>query len=184
MKKFDTKPVAYPCVWPVPTSYSVIKYSGSTLKQGAALCLKHQLFVKGWLMRKIYAKILDDKRALKCETLYILSRNGHPVAALFSRTNTKMAIIYVSLFVSIYERRKGHGKTLINTVIKDNPNLQVMCSIGSRYSRKFFETALGDVPYKVTMLSTLVDLYDPIKPSLGIVGNRPVDVEQPSVSSL
>jgi len=148
---YDTKYVPRLNIWPANSKYTIKKFvgakpKGSTLKEGAALCLKYHLYVRGWLLSKWMQQVLENKVSRRL-SIYIIFRDTIPIGIVFVRKQTAVARkrkhipvdVSVSIYVKPTERRKGHGTSLMNEVIKDHGK-RFIWSTGIIASRKFFDT--------------------------------------------
>jgi GNAT superfamily N-acetyltransferase len=152
---YDTKYTRMPIIWPKESVYTIKKFTGSaekgsTLKEGAALCLKYHLYVRGWMLSKFMKDILEN-RVSKLLTLHIMFRDTTPIGIIFVRKfrsqfrnrKTDPVCCDVSIFIKPDYRRKGYGRILINEVKKEF-GTKISWTTGSKGSEKFFSNCVGE----------------------------------------
>lgn len=114
-------------------------FSGATLEDGAALALKHRLYVTGWSLRKnlLNVQSLDTKKKNRTQIVLTFD-NDKPVAVtLFSAASGKR--VFLMMFVRKSYRRKGIATNMIELWRRNYKCKKFVAFLGSDGSEAFFK---------------------------------------------
>lgn len=108
-------------------------FQGRTLARGAALVLRNELYVPGWLLKPELEQCVSDKEAYD-GTLLVGFIGLAPVAQLLrSESNLLMA------YVRPDQRRKGYGARLVAEMKRICPGYELTAGCGITGTQHFWK---------------------------------------------